>query len=232
MPIKYSKRIQIMKQSIWLVFSFTFLGLGQFSFIQSAIAQRNRSDTETVNIGPPVNGSDSGGNLNGQFDPTTQDFIVNPLLGGDGFSLSSDVFNSILSTGGTGGIRRGTGNDDGGSGVLGGNDETREGDSSSEVTICPSLPCDPKNDTGTAITLNDLAKLIEQDLKQKWNDLAAAEQLEQELKNQRIIKRNPPESNACESPALKARRDLDEALKNAQDFADYAEGSKSKYSAY
>ncbi|MDJ0647639.1 MAG: hypothetical protein QNJ60_02940 [Xenococcaceae cyanobacterium MO_188.B19] len=205
-----------MKQSTLLMLIVSIVSLGQLTLVDSAQAKPDNITTDSVNS-PIVNTGNIGRTLDGTFNPGTESFIFNDLSGG--FGLSEDVINALSdpnSNIATGSTRRNSNTDNEGSAVLGSDD-------SFEITICSSDPCTPKGDTEAAITLNDLAKLIEEDLNQSFNELLAAEQLERELADQprRVIKRRSSNScncTACVNPAIEARREFEEKLENYQEF--------------
>ena len=205
-----------MKQSTLLMLIVSIVNLGQLTLVDSAQAKPDNITTDSVNS-PIINTGNIGRTLDGTFNPGTESFIFNDLSGG--FGISNDVINALSdpnsnSNIATGSTRRNSTTDNEGSAVLGSDD-------SFEITICSSDPCIPQGDTEAAITLNDLAKLIEEDLNQSFNDLLAAEQLEQELADQpkRIIKRTSRrDSTNCVSPAIEARQEFEEKLENYQEF--------------
>ena len=208
-----------MKQLTLPILIVSMVSLGQLTLVDSAEALPDNITTDSVNAPANNIGGQPGGNITGNFQNGTVTMGSGALSGG--FGLSEEVINALSDPNSNSNIaisstRRNSTTNNEGSAALGGYD-------SFEITICSSNPCTPKDDTGVAITLNDLAKLIEEDLNQSFNDLVAAEQLERELAEQprRIIKRTPRrDSTACVSPALEARREFQEKLQNSQDFVE------------
>ncbi|MDJ0531172.1 MAG: hypothetical protein QNJ70_01540 [Xenococcaceae cyanobacterium MO_207.B15] len=236
-----------MKQPTPLLISLSILALGQLTLAQSAKAQANLSDITGDNSATNssiINSTFTGGDFTGSFDSSTESFDFNSATGATGdFGISPEVVNLIPNVS----LNDSFGNNnttsgDGSSGALGTidnsttgvgtNDNSTTGQdgvlnevNSSEIVICASAPCLPSEDGGKAITLNDLAKLIEEDLSRSLNDLAAAESLEQVVANQprRIVRRS---SNNCISPAVEARREVTTKLEQYRDFVEQMEKLK------
>ena len=198
-----------MKQSTLLKLSVAILTLGQLALIHySAQAQAgpNQSDNTAGNESRNsllFNRSGTDSDLTGDNANQLQ-LSASQLLGE--FGLSQEVIdliprislNEALSP-------------DGSTNELSGESET--------ITICLGNPCLPDEDGGKAITLNDLAKLIEDDLNQSLSDLRAAEELERQAayKPRRIARRRS--SNACISPVGEARREFITKLQQSGEFA-------------
>lgn len=218
-----------MKQPIWLLFSLTAIGLSQLTSIQPTVAQNsNISDVETINLGPPlIEGLTSGGGITGTPGGEGEGFGLNSSTGELG--IPPNVFDAISRGTAPGSVRRSTNTGDGsGSPSLGTQDDNQTGNAP-KVTICASDPCVPADGTDSAITLNDLAKLIEDDLSQSYEDLLAAEKLERELaeRPRRVIKRRSSNSCAacmtCANPVEEARQEFTRKLENSRQFIETTE---------
>ena len=219
-----------MKQSTLLKFSVAILTLGQLALIHySAQAQAgpNQSDNTAGNESRNsllFNRSGTDSDLTGDNANQLQ-LSASQLLGE--FGLSQEVIdliprislNEALSP-------DGSTNDGSRSTILGRDTSTEEGGESETITICLGNPCLPDEDGGKAITLNDLAKLIEDDLNQSLSDLRAAEELERQAayKPRRIARRRSP--NACVSPVGEARREFITKLQQSGEFAEKIEPLK------
>ena len=219
-----------MKQPTPLLISLSILALGQLTLAQSAKAQANLSDITGDNSATNssiINSTLTGGDFTGSFDSSTESFDFNSATGATGdFGISPEVVNLIPNVSLNDSLgNNSTTSGNGTSGALGTDDTALGQVNSSEIVICASAPCLPSEDGGKAITLNDLAKLIEEDLSRSLNDLAAAESLEQVVANQprRIVRRS---SNNCISPAVEARREVTTKLEQYRDFVEQMEKLK------
>ena len=97
-----------------------------------------------------------------------------------------------------------------------------DAEGSDSVTICFVDPCVPSGESTKAITLDELARLIERDLQQSLDDVAAAEALEQELQDRprKFVRRR---STSCISPAIQARETYNRKLEQSQQFLEQME---------
>jgi hypothetical protein len=95
-------------------------------------------------------------------------------------------------------------------------------DSSETITICLAEPCVPAGESTKAISLNDLAKLMEDDLQSSLNDLAATETLEKRATDQprRFVRRKPAN---CVNPAIQVRAELENKLAESRKFVEQVE---------
>ncbi|VEP12226.1 conserved exported hypothetical protein [Hyella patelloides LEGE 07179] len=153
-----------------------------------------------VDTSVPSNG------INGSLDSDTGVLTVEGL--GSTITLSPDIIQSIQDISGVSGGETITGNAD-----------TLSSDSSNTVTICFSDPCVPSGEGTRAISLNDLAELIENDLQNSLNELAAAEAVEQRASNQprKFVRRR---SANCVNPAIQARQTVEKKLEESQKFVE------------
>ena len=214
------------KQSICLIASLTALGIGQLTIIEPATAQgrnnpRNNSDNTGVIVQPALrNGNFVLIDIPGNAINNGQAFITTSADLRGGFGLSQEVIDSIPN------VSIGVSLDTTGSTGDGSDTATQQGGESETITICLGNPCLPDEDGGKAITLNDLAKLIEDDLNQSLSDLLAAEELERKAayKPRRSARRRS--SNACISPVVKARREFITKLQQSREFAEKIEPLK------
>jgi hypothetical protein len=148
-----------------------------------------------VDTGVPAN------SINGFINPNTGAFTIEGLGGGAGeITIPSDVIQSLNDLIGSGGN------------ILG-------ADSSNTITICFSDPCIPSGESSKAITVNELADLIEDDLQQSLNDLAAAEDLD-DNQPRRFVRRR---SSDCINPAIQAREVVQAKLEESRQFIEQIE---------
>ena len=148
-----------------------------------------------VDTGVPAN------SINGSIDPDTGAFTIEGLGGGAGeITIPSDIIQSL--------------ND-----LIGSGNNTLGSDGSNAITICFSDPCIPSGESSKAITLNELADLIEDNLQQSLNDLAAAENLD-DNQPRRFVRRR---SSDCINPAIQAREVVQAKLEESRQFIEQIE---------
>ncbi|MGL6344295.1 MAG: hypothetical protein ACRC80_34760 [Waterburya sp.] len=226
------------KQLFWLGFLAT---LGIVMMTASVKAETNQSDTSggqtysspTVSI-DSINGNGISNII--QFDPVTGTFfgggLETPISFGSGFgSGSGSGFGNGLGNGtgvgtgtgtGTGiGTGTGTGNSESGDGgtTATGEDNGNVADGSVE---CSTKNCLAANgNQPKQITLNDLAKLLADNLNDSLDNLAAAEKSGQ-LANaapRRIARRGTlSDLRTCPNPAIEAREIVEKQLDESQKF--------------
>lgn len=216
-----------MKQPTWLLLSLSLLALGQLVSSPSVIAQSNVSDitgdgsSQNSRIQRTNrNNNPNNSNLKVTYDNNNQRATISGISGELG--LSPDVINLIPNVASNNNATA-FGED---TAVNGENGNSLEGRNTTEITICLIEPCVPGENTDKAITLNDLAKLIEADLNQSLSDLAAAEALEQDIANQprRIVRRrSSSDPNACVSPVAAARQEVTTKLEQSRQFLEQIE---------
>lgn len=150
--------------------------------------------------------------LNGTIDPDTGAFTVEGLGAGAGseITIPPDVIQSLNDLGGGGTA---------GNNTISGDVSAGSADSSNTITVCFSNPCVPSGESTQAITLNELANLIEDDLQQSLNELAAAEEIDDE-QPRRFVRRR---SSNCINPAIQAREDVQTKLEESQQFIEQVE---------
>lgn len=153
--------------------------------------------------------------INGTIDPDTGAFTVEGLGVGAGneITIPPDVIQSLNDLGGDSGVGNNTN-------TITGDVNTLGSDSSNAITICFSNPCVPSGESTKAITLNELANLIEDDLQQSLNDLAIAEEIGDEEQPRRFVRRR---SSNCINPAIQARETVQTKLEESQQFIEQVE---------
>lgn len=167
-----------------------------------------------VDTGVPTN------SINGTIDPDTGAFTIEGLGVGAGneITIPPDVIQSLNDLGGDG-IGNNTNTN---TNTITGDVNTLGSDGSNAITICFSNPCVPSGESTKAVTLNELADLIEDDLQQSLNELAAAEAAEEIGDNQprRFVRRR---SSNCINPAIQARETVQTKLEESQQFIEQIE---------
>lgn len=154
-----------------------------------------------VDTGVPTN------SVNGFIDPDTGAFTIEGLGGGAGeITIPSDVIQSLNDLSSSG------------NNTITGDANTLGSDSSDTITICFSDPCIPSGESTKAVTLNELADLIEDDLQQSLNDLAAAENIDEQPR--RFVRRR---SSNCINPAIQAREIVQTKLEESRQFIEQIE---------
>lgn len=91
--------------------------------------------------------------------------------------------------------------------------------SSDTVTICYSEPCVPSGESTKAVTLGELAKLLEDDLQSSLTRLAEAEKQQQIAESQprRFTRRRSVDCN-CGNSVAEARQEVESKLAQSQKF--------------
>ena len=148
--------------------------------------------------------------ITGFLDSDTGVFTVRGLGGSSSeIVLSPDVIQAIQNLTGF-------------TGTITGDANTLGSDSSNAITICLSNPCLPSGEGTRAISLNELAELIENDLQNSLQELAAAEASEQRANNQprKFVRRR---ASNCISPAIQARKTAEQKLAESQKFVQQIE---------
>ena len=190
----------------WLLASLIVV-MGEIVTISPSNAGYDHSMTSTTHS--TVDYSVPASFVDGSFDPETGNFTVEGL--GNAITLSPDIIRAIENA----------------AGVSRNNTITRDfdtinPDSSNTITICFSDPCIPSGESTKAISLNELAELIGEDLQNSLDNLIAAESAEQIAKNQprRFVRRR---SDDCVNPAIQAREDYSRRFKASQQFIEQME---------
>ena len=205
--------LTVLKTKKWLLAGLVVIA-GKIIVVPATEAQ-SAFDHDTSSI--PTNQSmvDTdvpGGSITGFLDPNTGVFTVRGLGGSNSeIVLSPDVVQAIQNlTGLTG------------TGTITGDANTLGSDSSNAITICLSDPCLPSGEGTRAISLNELAELIESDLQNSLQELAAAEALEQRASDRprKFVRRR---SSNCINPAIQAREIVEQKLAESQKFVQQIE---------
>lgn len=179
--------------------------------------------------------------INGTVDPDTGVFTVEGLgNAGNEIVIPPDIVQSLNDISGAAGNSTitGDGNTFGAAGngtttgdgntlgstdnsnsTITGDTNTLGSDSANAITICFSDPCIPSGESTQAITLNKLAELIEDDLQQSLNELAAAEKIS-DNQPRRFVRRR---STDCINPAIQAREVVQTKLEESRQFIEQIE---------
>ncbi|GAB4534791.1 MAG: hypothetical protein Tsb0014_21250 [Pleurocapsa sp.] len=222
-------------------------GLTSIALIKSVMAQIPTSDTDTVQTqsatSVKINGGGSGANSTPSptQTPTPPDSDGAFSFGGFEFIIDSNVLSSLgFGTTGTGtGASTSTGTGTGSSGDTGteegggvsrrstiapeGEDSDASTSAGANQEACQGELCQDETTANNPekITINDLAELLEADLNQSLEQLAAANdaisQIEKEPR--RIARRqNLDESEPCVNPAIEASKKVEGKLKQSRNF--------------
>lgn len=178
--------------------------VGEMITVNPSNAQNLQHDTSSIPVNQsPVDNGVPNNSVNGAIDPDTGFFTVEGLGTGNEITIPPGVLQFFNNLNGTG------------SNIL-------SADSSSTITICFSDPCVPSGESTRAITLNELAELMEKDLQQSLNDLAAAEAAEKRAEGQprKFVRRR---SSDCVNPAIQAREIVSTKLEESQKFVEQIE---------
>ena len=196
----------------WFVSSLVIFA-GQIITINPGNAQAtfNHDTTSVPTNQSLVDTSVPTNSINGTIDPDTGAFNVEGLgVGGNEITIPPDVIQSLNDLG------SGAGNN---TNTITGDVNTLGSDGSNAITICFSNPCVPSGESSKAITLNELANLIEDDLQQSLNELAAAEEIGDE-QPRRFVRRR---SSDCINPAIQARETVQTKLEESRQFIEKIE---------
>ena len=196
----------------WFVSSLVIFA-GQIITINPGNAQAtfNHDTTSVPTNQSLVDTSVPTNSINGTIDPDTGAFNVEGLgVGGNEITIPPDVIQSLNDLG------SGAGNN---TNTITGDVNTLGSDGSNAITICFSNPCVPSGESSKAITLNELANLIEDDLQQSLNELAAAEEIGDE-QPRRFVRRR---SSDCINPAIQARETVQTKLEESRQFIEQIE---------
>ena len=196
----------------WFVSSLVIFA-GQIITINPGNAQAtfNHDTTSVPTNQSLVDTSVPTNSINGTIDPDTGAFNVEGLgVGGNEITIPPDVIQSLNDLG------SGAGNN---TNTITGDVNTLGSDGSNAITICFSNPCVPSGESSKAITLNELANLIEDDLQQSLNELAAAEEIG-DNQPRRFVRRR---SSDCINPAIQARETVQTKLEESRQFIEQIE---------
>lgn len=207
------------KVNKWLVTSLVVFA-GEIMTINPSHAQAafDHDTTSVPTTQSLVDTSVPTNSINGTIDPDTGAFTVEGLGVGAGneITIPPDVIQSLNDLGGDG-IGNNT---DSNTNIITGDVNTLGSDGSNAITICFSNPCVPSGESTRAVTLNELAELIEDDLQQSLNDLAIAEEIGDEEQPRRFVRRR---SSNCINPAIQARETVQTKLEESQQFIEQVE---------
>ena len=209
-----------------LLIGFAILAIGEIGFKNPSYADPDGGIIRVNNTPAAQSSVNSGGDFGGG----SETFNAEGVGSGGGVTIPADVLQLI---GNIDGVTNVSGGVTGGEGVTQG-DATSGGDplsgdtsalgteSSETVTICFTDPCTPSGESTKAITLDELARLIEEDLQQSLSDVAAAEALEQELQDRprKFVRRR---STSCISPTIQARETYSRKLEQSRQFLEQLE---------
>lgn len=192
----------------WLA---VFFALGHTVLINPAYSTDRaitKSTESTVDNSLPSSGLDA------SLDPTTGELSIEGvgISGGNSeFTLSPDVIQSIENLSGISGAEAGTNSADLGT------------SSSDAIAICLSEPCLPGAEGTTAISLQKLAKILEEDLQNSLDNLAKLEE------NQNLADSQPRRFSRrrticdCGNSFVRARAEVEEKAKQYQKIIDLAD---------
>jgi hypothetical protein len=172
----------------WLLASLVVIA-GEITTITPSMAQSpfNHDTSSIPTNDSPVHNSVPNNGINGNLDSSTGKFTINGL--DNGFTISPDIIQAFLKAQGI------------------------DPSSSNTLTVCLSDPCLGSGE-GTSISLNDLAKLMEEDLQKSFKDLAAAEA---DREPRRFARRR---STDCGITATQLREIVQSKLEASQKFAE------------
>lgn len=161
---------------------------GEIITITPGMTQAFNHDTTSIPTNQSLvdNGVSTPG-INGLLNPITGDFSAQGLNFGNGITISPDIIRAFL--------------------------ESRGIDSSDTVAVCLSDPCVGSGE-GTSISLNDLAKLMQEDIEKSLSDLAEAETNQEP---RRFARRR---STDCANTAVQLRETIASKLETSQKFVE------------
>lgn len=195
-----------------LLLSLAVIAVGEMTLGNSARAYPDNGIVRVNNSLVSQPGSNNNGSLN------TESGNLNAEGIGGSITIPPDILQAISNLEGVNNINQATGRNTVSEGdpISAGIDGVGA-DSSNTVTICFSDPCVPSGEGTKAITLNELAELIENDLQQSLEAVAAAEALEQEVadKPRKFVRRRATD---CISPAVQARETFNRKFQQSQEF--------------
>lgn len=188
----------------WLLAGLVVIA-GEIITMAPGMTQAFNHDTTSIPTNQSLvdNGVSTPG-INGLLNPITGEFSTQGLGFGNGITISPDIIQAFMEANGI---------------------EAFGADGSDTVAVCLSDPCVGSGE-GTSISLNDLAKLMQEDIEKSLSDLAEAEANQEP---RRFARRR---STDCANTTAQLRKTIEDKLEASQRFVEQLKKMSPENSAW